>query len=365
MRTAMARFGIGPSVRAVALAAVVSLAPAAAGQDHATESHHAPSPPPPTVQRGRGFGLGGVRAAFPGTNTINQTPPLERRGRSLLPPSPQRPDRTSSRPIVRIPDSGFRGVGRHDDRDHRDRQDHERHGSGFHLDGSFKDDDTKLHIHLGTDPIRFLPHRRVFRDDVRFVWPYSARYYDYYREPIDGYYDPAMVPVAVPEVEEAPPVDLASLTAVERAGLLMRAGEPEAAVAAYREHLEKSPDDASAMRSLAVALLAAKDPQVAAAVMALAYRTDPSLAERPIDALALPEGFRDLRKLVQRASVYANKSGGASAWLSLAVLMQGEGRPELAARMIDRAAKAGLDSALVERFRLALGVTPTGTPGTP
>jgi tetratricopeptide (TPR) repeat protein len=130
-------------------------------------------------------------------------------------------------------------------------------------------------------------------------------------------------------------------TPLEKADALLLYGEPKASAEAYRKYLEDAPDDASAMRSLAIAMLQLRRFDEAVAVMAMAYDKQPRLARTPID----PAFFGDaagLRKSLNSAVNYANRVNSGSAWLLVAALMQAEGRDDVALRMAERARAAGL-----------------------
>ena len=89
-------------------------------------------------------------------------------------------------------------------------------------------------------------------------------------------------------------------------------------------------------------------------MMAMAYRTDPPLADEAIDA-QLFESEKDLRGQVRRCVIHANRTGLASAWLTVAVLMQAEDRDERALKMLQRARDAGLDTVIADNLVRALG----------
>src|SRR5262249_22829390 len=134
----------------------------------------------------------------------------------------------------------------------------------------------------------------------------------------------------------------------------MSAGEWDAAIIRLRKHLKAHPDDTHALRYLAVALLETKRFDDASALMRQAYRTDPALARDPIPALDLGLGEAELRRIVSSAVLYAHRVNSASAWLTVAALMQAEGREKIAATMLERAQKQGLEHAIVDPMRGAL-----------
>ena len=137
-----------------------------------------------------------------------------------------------------------------------------------------------------------------------------------------------------------PPTDLGS------ARRSFAAGDFGDAVNKYRAHVNKNPDDFAVAAELATALIADGRLDDGIAMMRLAYGSDPGLAFQPISDRVMI-GQRTWRKLVVRTVRHAHRGSSASAWLTVAVLMQAEGRPGVARRMIERAERAGLDQSIV------------------
>jgi hypothetical protein len=104
---------------------------------------------------------------------------------------------------------------------------------------------------------------------------------------------------------------------------------------------------------LALALIDANRVEEGIAAMRLAYERDPQLANIPVPQDVFGPSD-DLRRNLNRVSMFANRVNTASAWLALAVLMQTEGRPHPAARMLDRAEQAGLSAEVSSAVRAAL-----------
>lgn len=169
----------------------------------------------------------------------------------------------------------------------------------------------------------------------------------------DGPLDPRLFreqPAPTPQPAQAePPRSLAEVGVYA-----LREKRAADAVVALRRHLDTAPDDARAMRVLAIALLEDRRAADAAAVMRLAYRTDPLLARERLSPEALGFSTREFRNLVTRAVGHANSVRSSSAWLSVSVLMQGEIRDDLALAMLARAADAGLDPAVADALRAEL-----------
>lgn len=129
----------------------------------------------------------------------------------------------------------------------------------------------------------------------------------------------------------------------------------EEAVGAYGTHLAEFPEDWMAMREMAVALLEFGRVQDAQDLMAVAYVQDPELGIYPVSSMIYGEGFMSaMDRLVQRAVRHAHGEPSADGWLLVAVLMQADGRAEVARKMIDRAAELGLEESILEGFRSTL-----------
>ncbi len=170
----------------------------------------------------------------------------------------------------------------------------------------------------------------------------------------------AAPPVAAPAPSAAPPVVAAEPppppppTPLELARLNLRFGMPERAVTGLREHLLSSPDDGQALRLLGLALLAQKRIDDGVAAIRQAYRTEPTLAYEPIHAPSIGLHPDELRRLVLRTVTYANRVDTGSAWLTVAVLMQSEGRKPVARTMLDRVRARGMETDVLAALDEAL-----------
>lgn len=194
-------------------------------------------------------------------------------------------------------------------------------------------------------------------------------------------YDPNLIPGATrPSAEAQKPPPAPEPTPFERGLLAFRNGRSAEAVKIWREVVKNDHEDFATMRLLALALLENREADNAAAMMRQAYRADPTLASRELDTdlLNLTSARRAL--LVSRAVEYANRVGSASGWLGVTVLMQSDGRYELARKQLKKAAdeglepdvRAALDAALASKIRqpavkpvikpTSPGTTPTPTP---
>ena len=142
--------------------------------------------------------------------------------------------------------------------------------------------------------------------------------------------------------------------AVGDAGLRTRLGRVRSAIAAYETHLGMHPDALLAQRELAVALLETKAFDRSVDLMVDAYARNPELGIVPVDDTLLGEGNRRLRRMVVRAVGHAQRVETGEAWMLVVVLMQAEGRDEVAARMLDRAVAHGLDGGLATALERGL-----------
>jgi hypothetical protein len=241
-------------------------------------------------------------------------------------------------------------------------------GSGLTVNGRFVDDNFNLGFHFGNPlitnhckrvspcvvfPSCGFPNGWTWWGGWGWGWDnYIDNSYLRYNV-IDGslvqpavYQPPATQPVT--QTPAPPP------TTLERAQTMLRAGRVEEAVSLFQDHLRTKKDDAGAMRSLAIALLRSGEPVQAGAMMRMAYRADPGLAETPLDLNGHFGDDGDIRQSLVRAVKYANESESASGWLVVAVLMQAEGRNSHAARMLTKASAEGLEDAVVESLTTAL-----------
>lgn len=229
-------------------------------------------------------------------------------------------------------------------------------GSGLNIHGAFHDDNFRLRFHAGSSLFPHLKHPTVIVPiwGAAGYWNYYDDDDDYYRNTlIEGVYTPPMVqqpqPAPQPMTETVRPSDDQQLGEI-----YLLAGDSQAAANSFRSFLDKNPGDAHAMRALGLALLDMAQVKEAVALIGMAYATNPGLADEPVPQATFGGSPANLRENLRRASIYANQSKSASAWLTVAVLMQAEGRGANARAMIQRARDAGLDPALATRLQSAL-----------
>src|SRR5690606_3580284 len=109
-------------------------------------------------------------------------------------------------------------------------------------------------------------------------------------------------------------------------------------------HLEANPEDTRAARSYAVALLRAGRWIDGFAMMRLAYSRNPALAQEPLGGHLFSESDGVLRGVLRDAVRQAHRARSAAAWLTVAVLMQAEGKPgRTVGAQIERAERLGLE----------------------
>lgn len=191
-------------------------------------------------------------------------------------------------------------------------------------------------------PVKCYPH-------YGWGWPWSWGWYvvpDRYRGPVDGPNQELVDPN--PPVPEEPP------TPIEAARAWMSAGDAEEAVSWYTIHLQEEPLDLRSAREYAAALMEADRPLDAVAVLGYAYDTMPGLASEAMDTGLWGDSPLRLRRSVTDAVRYAHETQSGNAWLMVAVLMQAEGRDQVALKMLERAEAAGLSKAVGDRLRTRL-----------
>ncbi len=238
-------------------------------------------------------------------------------------------------------------------------------GSGFHFNGVYANDNFRLGVHVGSDAFTRSLCRPNWCNNwcnSAVVWPYPGwwyggyPWYDYgnhYDTVYGSYYppDPAMNPPAPPA-----PVTQAVTPSTNRelADTYLHAGDVRAAIKSYQAHLKQYPGDEDAMRALGLALMENSQVTEGVAMISMAYSAEPLLADHPIPHEVFHDGAAGLARNISRASVYANRVKSASGWLAVAVLMQAQGRDELAKTMVERARGAGLQVSVADRLSSAL-----------
>ncbi len=236
--------------------------------------------------------------------------------------------------------------------------------TGFHARGSFGDDDYTVQFHLGGAlhdqyayrNLHYYPrrygHHRVFRNY------YGLPYYGsgYYNDPVYaiGYQSPFVTQPPPP-----PPPPPAAVTEPQSPfevgiGHLWR-GEFQDAIGVLHGVVADNDAQVEAQRLLALALIAEGRVADGVAMMRAAYDSDPALAREPIESTVLGrQAEKVLSGLVRKVSLHANRVDSASGWLTIAALMQAQGRPERAGMMLGRAIDAGLDRNQAEAFGVSL-----------
>jgi len=356
----------------------------ASGQTESQGGVRAPlAPPIPSVQ--------GVKSKVAPPTGISRSGTLLNRTGTLLPPAP-----TVSRPRGLTPRPGPTFPTARPDRDGRPI--HIGNGyvarpplitdrTGLVIEGSAADDHFNLRFHLGSgytyspywrpwhydrshgDHAGYSPGHHSSHSSLWYPWR-SYSYGSYYRTAypaplVYGVTDPYVLTGVNPAAMYASMYNAQAAqaaasaqparepTPLEQADAMLAYGESRAAVEAYRKYLDDAPDDAAAMRSLAVGLLDLRRFDEAVAVMVMAYERQPRLARTPLGPEALG-GSAELRRRVTSSVAYANRVNSASAWLLVAALMQAEGRDDVALRMVERARVSGLAEPVAAEFGAVL-----------
>ncbi len=180
----------------------------------------------------------------------------------------------------------------------------------------------------------------------RYYYPTSSRYYRTYDSPdtstlieLARRYDPQLVGVD-PNAE--PP------TARELGEQAMKQGDYSDAITKFSEaHDEQKRSDAAsdqpnrqAQRLLGIAYAADRQFEFAGKQLVEAFEADPSLRNLPIRGEDLFKSGLELNAVVSRAVGYAHRHPSYETWFTVAVLMQAQGKNDLANEMIKRAEAA-------------------------
>lgn len=180
----------------------------------------------------------------------------------------------------------------------------------------------------------------------RYSWSRDYRYYRRYDTPdtstlieLARRYDPELIG-ADPNAE--PP------TARELGERALRAGRYDIAITEFaaaadeeqRDEADSEQPSRQAKRLLGIAHAADKQFELAGQHLTEAFETDPGLRTLPIRGEDLfPDGL-ELNSIVSRAVGHAHRSPSYNAWFTVAVLMQAQGKNDLANTMIERAEAA-------------------------
>lgn len=169
---------------------------------------------------------------------------------------------------------------------------------------------------------------------------------------IDGVYIERSEPERQPDADQEPQDPP---TEAETGAYYLRRGKPAEAVLRFRKHLAQEPGDTDAMRGLAIALLVDGRFAEGHAMMAMAYRENPALADDPIDPTHYFGRARDFERATHRCTIQANRSRLGGAFLTVAVLMQAGGNADGAVRVVGKARGAGLEVEVADALQRALG----------
>lgn len=232
------------------------------------------------------------------------------------------------------------------------------YGDGFYLNGRYRGDRWNVQFNIGSG---LLPSLYEFGG----LFPMRVGNYEYTVNPYTGGYtvttargeapiDPRMMGAGAMPTPPVPAAPAKELTPIEQATAALADYDALRAIKALRAHLKSKADDAPAMRVLAMALLEHGQIDDGVAMMRQAYRTQKDLADDPWTPDEVGMSARRVREVLTKVVGYAHRANSASAWLTVASIMQAEGRTALAKQMLDRAAKAGLEKEMVGAFEKGL-----------
>jgi len=192
-------------------------------------------------------------------------------------------------------------------------------------------------------------------------WGYWPSYYASYTYPVVNsatvmYPDPALSPTYSPSLALAATqaTNAPVLSDFERATALMHDARYAEAATSFRAAVKADPGDAPARRWLGIALLLLGRTQDGSLEIARAYESDPGIADAAPDLEAMRLGVREMTDLCAPVITYARRVNSSSGYVAAAMLMQARSRPDLAAKMLDSARDAGLDSTLMVRLNQSM-----------
>ncbi len=151
-----------------------------------------------------------------------------------------------------------------------------------------------------------------------------------------------------------PPAPVDPPTAIELARIALTFGDGEAAALHYREHILENSEDSQALREYGLTMLELGKLSDGFAAIRKAYRDTPTLAATPIELARLGFDAPRMRKLMWAVSPEANKIQTSSAWLTLAALLQAQGKDVAAQRMLQKSEANGLDEPITQAMKSAL-----------
>lgn len=150
--------------------------------------------------------------------------------------------------------------------------------------------------------------------------------------------------------------ELANTTDRELADTYFKLGDTASALRVYQRHVGRHPGDVLAVRSMGFAMIDLGDTENGVRQVERAYRIDPTLARAPFDRQQLRDAdtFGDtLDRVTALAGKLDSKPEASAAWLTVAVMMQADGRNEPARSALDKAKEAGLNTKVVEELGAA------------
>jgi tetratricopeptide (TPR) repeat protein len=133
----------------------------------------------------------------------------------------------------------------------------------------------------------------------------------------------------------------------------LQLGDGESAMRVLMDHIRDYPNDTQAIRAIAMAYLMLGEAENGIRQIGRAYRQSPWLASRPLTGLLSPQDHGYMLDIATQVAVQQNS---ADAWLTVAVLMQAEGRFNAARQAAQRARNAGLAPEVADTFIGALPV---------
>lgn len=141
----------------------------------------------------------------------------------------------------------------------------------------------------------------------------------------------------------------------QTASLYWSMGDATKAITGLRAYLLDHPNDAAAKRLMGVIAIDQGQVESGLGWVYDAYATDPTLASRPFDANAAGITLDQMKRLQRAALDEAARSGSPRAWLGMIVLLQAEGKNDMAKSTMTKATDAGLQQAITQPLLVAMG----------
>lgn len=141
----------------------------------------------------------------------------------------------------------------------------------------------------------------------------------------------------------------------QTATLYWSMGDATKAITGLRAYITDHPTDAVAKRLMGMIAIDQGQVESGTGWVYDAYATDPALASKPFDANGAGITIDQMKRLQRATLDEAARTGSPRAWLSTIVLLQSEGKNDMAKSTMTKATEAGLQTTITEPLRVAMG----------